>query len=254
MEWDLLLEGAKTGGKLLDDEKRSELIKKLKLLFRKKRQIILFGNSGAGKSQFVYSLKQSILIPDRNLSTNRVKLDFDEFPVKFIDTPGHSESKSFRRKEVEEIIKNGVEGIINIVSYGYEETPNADKSIAFDENGVLKEDFLEANRANEIKRLNEWLPWVTPENVNWIITLITKSDIWWANRKEVHDYYNSPTYTKEFEALGKFVPMVTLPYCSIIKPYFRVRTSGVFGEEEKVKLYANLNRTLLNLLGKEEKK
>lgn len=249
MEWDLILKGVS----LIDGEKRNELIRRLKVLVRKNKNIVLFGNSGAGKSQFVQSLKQSIIIPDRNLSTNNFRINLEDFPAKFIDTPGHSESVTFRRRELEEIIKHGAEGIINILSYGYEETPNADRRIAFDENGQLKSEFIIANRENEIRRLNEWLPFVSPNNVNWIINLVTKADIWWDRRNEVYDYYNSEVYTENFKALGKFVPTITLPYCSIVKPYFKVRNSGVFGEEEKAILQANLNKTLLNLLGKVNK-
>ena len=235
---------------MFDENKRSDFIKKIMLLTRSNRHIVLFGNSGSGKSQFVTSMKEVVTIPQRNLTTKKVRLNVEDFPLKFIDTPGHNESIHIRRAEVQNIIKDGAEGIINLVSFGFEETPNADRSVAYDDQDQIKQDFLEQNRKQEIERLAEWLPQVNPDNTKWIINLVNKSDIWWDEHTLVHDYYTKGAYRQSFNGIDKFIPVITIPYCAIIRPFFKVKTSGKFGEEEKQSLHNYFVSTLLNLLNK----
>ena len=68
------------------------------------------------------------------------------------------------------------------------------------------------------------------------------------NLDAVNKYYASGIYFDAFKAMDTFTNVFTLPYCSIIKPYFGTRTSGVFGDIEKMHLQNILMHQLYNLI------
>lgn len=251
LSWSLIFGAVKAGHQIIDDDKRAALIKKIKLLIRSNRKIVVFGISGAGKSQFINSLKRNLQIAERTLSTEKIAHEIEDFPIIFIDTPGHSERSTFRKKEVTDILRNGVEGIINVVSYGYEENLESETANIFQPNGAVKESFLNQNRKAEIERLSEWLPLIQPNDIRWMINLVTKADIWWENLAEANQYYEKGDYSEAFKSISNYTHVLTVPYCSIIKPYYGVKTSGAFGEIEKAQMYNYLVHLLLNLLKEE---
>lgn len=248
ISWALIFDAVHTGHVIIDDKKRNNLVRKLKLLIRNNRKIVVFGISGAGKSQFINSLKKHLEIPARTLTSDKIKHAIEDFPIVFIDTPGHSERSFQRNKEVTAIIKNGCEGIINVVSNGYEENPNVDLENIFDGNGAVKESFLKLNRKAEVERLAEWLPLIHPENVDWIINLVNKADIWWDKFNDVNTHYANGDYCSAFKSIDSHTHVLTLPYCSIIKPYYDRISLGLFGEIQKEQMQNNLIHQLLNLL------
>ncbi len=248
ISWSVIFSAIKTGDTVIDDKKRNALIRKINLLIRKNRKIVVFGLSGAGKSQFINSLKRNLSIAQRTVTTEKVKHAIDDFPIIFIDTPGQSVRSYERKKELTEIIKNGVEGIISVTSYGYEENPDFPLDDIFTPEKEVKESFLRLNRKAEIERLGEWLPHIHPEQIGWIINLVNKADLWWEKLPEVNAHYESGDYFQAFNSIDKFTHVISLPYCSIIKPYYGVSTSGRFGDIEKEQMQANLMHQLLNLL------
>jgi hypothetical protein len=251
ISWSTLFSVVKTGNTVVDDDKRKAIIKRFKLLVRKNRKIVLFGLSGVGKTQFIRSLKKNLNIPERTDVTEKTGYELDDFPIQFIDTPGHSERQVSRKNEINNIIKHGVEGIINVVSYGYEENPERKNDEIFDQNGKIKESFLKLNRKAELDRLSEWLSFLQPEGFDWIINLVNKADLWWDNPDEVLRYYKSGDYNDHFKSICQYRNVITLPYCSIIKPYYDTTTSGKFGDIQKVQMQAKLLHELLNLLKEE---
>jgi hypothetical protein len=248
LSWSLILSAAKAGHSIIDDSKRSELIKKFNLMWRSNRKIVVFGISGAGKSQFINSLRKSLFIPERTLLTNKVKFEVEDFPLVFFDTPGHEERKFERKKETLNILKNGVEGIINVVSYGYEENPESELEKIFSVNGDVKESFLNQNRSLEIARLSEWLNDIQPADTKWIINLVNKADLWWDSFDEVNKHYEKGEYFNSFKSIDNYLSLTSLPYCSIIKPYFDRTTSGRFGDIQKEIMQQKLIHTLTVLL------
>jgi ABC-type dipeptide/oligopeptide/nickel transport system ATPase component len=248
VSWALIFDTLHTSHAIIDGKKRSELLKKIKLLIRKNRKIVLFGISGAGKSQFINSLKKHLEIPDRTLTTDKVKHEIEDFPIMFIDTPGHSERSFQRSQQITSIIKNGCEGIINVISNGYEENPNVDLNNIFSPNGEVKESFLKLNRKAEIERLAEWLPLIHPNNISWIINLVNKADIWSDKFSDVNHHYTKGEYYSAFKSIDAHTNVLTLPYCSLIKPYYNRNPLGLFGEIQKEQMQNNLIHQLLNLL------
>jgi hypothetical protein len=248
LSWALIFDAVHASHSIIDDKKRSDLLRKIKLLIRENRKIIIFGISGAGKSQFINSLKKHLDIPARTVTTDKIKHEIEDFPIIFMDTPGHSERSYQRNQEVTSIIKNGCEGIINVVSNGYEENPNVDHDNIFTPTGEVKESFLKLNRKAEVERLAEWLPLIHPKNIGWIINLVNKADIWWDNSKEVNHHYANGDYSSAFKGIDSHTHVLNLPYCSLIKPYYDRISLGLFGEIQKEKLQHNLVHQLLNLL------
>lgn len=246
--WSTIFSAVKTGNTIIDEKKRSELTRKFLLLTRKNRKIVIFGISGAGKSQFINSLKRNLAIADRTVTTDKIKHEIEDFPIVFIDTPGHSGRSYERKQELANIIKNGVEGIINVTSYGYEENPDVELTDIFSPKDEVKESFLRLNRKSEIDRLSEWLPQIHPNQIGWIINLVNKADLWWGNITEVNDHYEKGEYFSAFKSIDQYTHVVTMPYCSIIKPYYDKTTSGKFGEIQKLQMYNNLMHQLVNLL------
>ncbi len=246
--WTILFNAVKAGDTIIDEKKRSSFIKKINWLITARKKIVVFGISGAGKSQFINSLKKTLNIPFRTTTTDNVNFDLEEFPIVFLDTPGHGERHYERKQEVINIIKNGVEGIINVVSYGYEENPNVDLTDIFDQHGEVKDSALRLNRKVEVERLAEWLPLIHPNNVGWIINLVNKADLWWGTADIANSHYENGDYGAAFKTIDNYTHVITLPYCSIIKPYYDRRTSGLYGEIQKEQMHDNLIHQLLNLL------
>ncbi len=247
MDWKLIISAMEAGTIVLDEKKRTALLTKLQRMVRKNRRIVVFGVSGAGKSQFLNSLKNKLEVPSRTTVNKPHEYAIDGYPIVFVDTPGHSTLYD-RKKALTEIIADGVEGVINVTSYGYEENPEIDLTHIFDQHENVKETFLSANRQGEIDRIGEWLPFVDQKNVGWLINLVNKADIWWDDIEHVNDYYAHGAYAEKFATIKSFRHVSTMPYCSIIKPYYNVRTSGRFGEIQKEQLHCTFAEQLEALI------
>jgi hypothetical protein len=250
LSWSLIPAGIKTGQIVFNETQRKKLSKKFKLLLRKKRKIIIYGISGTGKSQFIECLKNSIDIPNRTVTTDKFRYNLDDFPIIFLDTPGHKTRDEERKKALIEIINGKVIGIVNIVSYGYVENLKADIDIdsVFDASGNVKESSLKQNRTLEIERLSEWLNFVNSNSVKWVLNIVNKADLWWDKQNEVNDYYDSGDFNTAFKSINNQINLVNLPYCALIKPYYNNKTSGRFGDIDKHNLHSYLIHQILNLL------
>jgi hypothetical protein len=246
--WGLALSAIEAGNAIIDERKRESIIRKMNLLLRDKRKIVVFGISGAGKSQFLNSLGKKLNIPERTLTNEKIRYDLDKFPIQFIDTPGHNERPLERKKIIKRILKDKVEGIINVVSFGYEENQTSNIENILTPEKLVKESFLKQNKASEIERLSEWLSLISPSDINWIINLVNKADIWWNIKDNVGNYYANGEYFSAFNSIACYSTVLTIPYCSIIKPFYNTRNSGLFGEIEKEKLIDFLLNQLLNLI------
>jgi hypothetical protein len=62
------------------------------------------------------------------------------------------------------------------------------------------EEFLQAHRKIGMLALSEWMPILGgPESAGWLITVVTKADLWWNRRDEVLEFYKAGAY---YNALG----------------------------------------------------
>jgi len=228
---------------------RAGLFNKLVVLLRRKKKILVLGASGVGKTQFIRSLKYDIVksIPsfERSTFTDNTKVIIQNLPFLFIDAPGHIAYKQTRMKAIQMAIKNKVSGIINVVCYGYHE--GIAKAIdAIDEAGIAKSEYLEKSRQNEIKQLSEWVQWVDKDVADWVITVVTKADLWWPDEdRKIQTYYENGLYHKKLGDFPVSVQHVVLPFCSIIEPFYGHCVSSRFGNEIKQGLHNRFLRVLL---------
>lgn len=236
------------------------LWKKLMAQLKRNRKVLLLGASGAGKSQFAESLRS--LSPKRIPRERRTKTEqrtsarIEGTPFTLIDTPGQVIDEAKRKRSIANAFRVGVEGVINVVCYGYHEASEAGPAVALPDNPatspmIAKPEYLEARRAMELHQIDEWIPRLDEKAAKWILTIVTKADLWWPDANQaIRTHYESGEYGRIFASFAD--RHYVLPYCSQIEPFFGNKTSGVFGEHQKGALREHLLETILRLSGVNE--
>lgn len=244
----------KTGSELYTLANELGLIGKLKAYFRDKNHIVVLGSTGCGKSQFIQSLSEVVTAPihntDRTEYNTASKLDFSGASlINFVDTPGQIGHQSRRMDAVKEGITRA-DGIINVVSYGFHEYDTGSKS-ALNATGTADATFLENHRKLEIEQLAEWSGILSSGTKDpWLITLVTKADLWWDKRDEVRGYYTSGDYAKALGPASTMNPSVCL-YSSVRHLFYgEAPVSGYFDDKQRWRLHESFFRVLLEALGK----
>lgn len=234
--------------------KQANLLDKLTVLLRRKRKILILGASGVGKTQLVRSLKDNVVksIPasERTRFTEKTKVVLDNLPFLFIDTPGHIPYKRTRQKAIQNAIKDGVSGILNVVCYGYHEGV-ARATDAINESGRVKPVYLEDRRSVELGLISEWAPWVDKDVADWVITVVAKADLWWPHENDsIYPYYTSGAYRDALGEVPIHIPHVVVPYCSVIELFYGFQISGNLGNSEKQNMQNYFLNTLISAVNK----
>jgi energy-coupling factor transporter ATP-binding protein EcfA2 len=222
---------------------------KLLTALKTKHRVLVLGSTGSGKTLFLDSLSESIpkaidLLSRTEFIEDR-SLQIEKRPFIFIDTPGQVGHESLRKREILKAMKTGVAGVINVVSYGYHESRVYDASETLSK-GKADGSFLQRQRDEEIRQLSEWTELLGGhETTGWLITVVTKADLWWDRRKEVMSHYEVGPY---FQALGsaqRLTPVV-LEYCSVFQKFYeKSPMSGNFQDGDRVRARAHLLRGVL---------
>lgn len=175
--------------KFVEIATKEEWLDNLVDLPRKKHKFLVIGLHGVGKTHFLYSLKKfgmptTIYEINHEITSTgfpiKRKFRIDTEPFVFLDMPGqlgHERKKS----GIHEAIRKDYTGVINIVSYGYHEYSRGELNV-LETHGMIKEHFLKAHRKLEITALREIAVWLYKMP---LITVITKADLWWEDRKSV---------------------------------------------------------------------
>jgi hypothetical protein len=176
------------------------------------------------------------------------KLKISKTPFEFVTVPGERTKKVIRLEAVREAMK-GLAGIIDVTAFGFHEG-SAGEDQVFDQADQVKPAFLDAGRREEITALNEWTTLLGDRSITrWLITVVTKADLWWDTRQAVVAHYSSGDYFKALngaESLGHSV----IEYCSEVhKFYGRGTVSPHFDDSDRVKLRAQLLRQLVLAVG-----
>lgn len=217
-------------------------------------KIVVLGNTGVGKTQFIHSLIEDLRYVRAKGATQiaeAYQAFLEDSPIVLMDTVGGDIPNTYLLLE-EMLHKNEVEGIINVVSYGYiGEQGRINLKDAIDETGQVSPHFLALARQKDIAYLNQWLPLLTPHTqIGWIITLINQMDIWYPEKGEVMYYYESPSeeYQKKFNALKKTpCKHYIIPYSAILELYLDKFPSKI-GISQQQQIQQTFFRTLLNLV------
>lgn len=227
-------------------------LEKLVAIFQKKHKILILGSTGVGKTNLVQSLTEvtpkAIHHMHRTEFIKKHHLKISKKPFVLIDTPGQAVHKYYTREGMFEVIKEKISGIINIVSYGFHEYRIGVDDV-YKKDGTLRKNYLDRHRENEIEAIKKWIPLLgTPELVKWIITVVTKADLWWDEREPVLKYYKEGEY---FENLGdaKTIHHV-VEYCSVVHRFYgKGRVSAFFDDSDRVRIQINFLRTLIEAIG-----
>jgi hypothetical protein len=220
-------------------------------LIKPRTKILILGASGVGKTAFIQSLtnddtKESFVgvpITSRTVQKEIKKCDLAGKHTVLIDTPGHSGNQDERAKAIRECMHDGITGLINVVCYGngYETG-----QVMRQENS--QDEYRELNRRIENKQLSDWKSVVGPENTKWVVTLVTKADLWWDDADAVEKHYNSGAYKKALGNISARIPHIVLPYCSVIQPCEGLSSAKLFGDKQRSMLHANFIKQIAQMI------
>jgi hypothetical protein len=151
---------------------------------------------------------------------------------------------------IREAISKRASGVINVVAYGYHEL-RVGMEGAVDAQGKVRADYLEAHRHEELEALKEWVGLLgDPLTVRFLITVVTKADLWWDREKEVIQYYSQGPY---YDALGpaKTLSPVVLDYCSVFHRFYdKAPLAGTYDDGDRARAQGHFAQALLQAIAK----
>lgn len=230
-----------------------EIKRKCRKFFSRTRRIVIYGESGSGKTQFLHTL----LGRDDDFDEQRTQT-IEEYPfelsdghkVIFIDTPGNKSLNFIREGLQDRYAKKKINGIINVVSNGYQSIPTASPSQVFNvDSNEVKPQYLSMNKERELRQLEEWKSFVTARSgVKWFVTIVNKADIWYANIDETMDYYNGGRYHEAIRELVNVCDVMTYPFCSIIAPFYGRMMPLTMSQKNQRAMIRSFKKKLINLI------
>lgn len=219
--------------------------------FKRRIRVLVYGDSGVGKTQFLLTLtgNDSYTAPLRTRQMEHY--DFclrSGRRIRLTDTPGHKTMGLVRGQALDEMAKGKVDGIINLVDYGYQDSEqlreNPDTAFKVGSSEV-KEEYLRENRRLEKERTQEIVNRINANaKPKWFITLINKADIWNDQRSQVVSYYEEGDFSTVMEHLEHATAVTTCAFCSVITLFGDKPRKFSYSEHKKHADYCNLIRIL----------
>lgn len=187
--------------------------------------VSVFGEGGTGKTYLGELLEKGEINPELFSKPYEESL-FPENknlggPIngaygKIIVPPGQKRrAETWWHNEYEELSRGKSTGIINVVSWGYHSFGDPDMKLSYKDTKYYKsgmsaltflKGYTEERRRMELSALKEIVPHLIDADKRkkiWMITLVTKQDIWWKNRNLVRNFYVNGTYNNYIEQIGQ---------------------------------------------------
>lgn len=243
---------------LYEFAKKEGVFEKIRNNYKGRKNVLVLGSTGAGKTNFLKSLQNLNASPidymDRTPSAYAINLVIGEIAFSFVDTPGQKLHSDKRNKAIRELIQKGkIETLINVVSYGYHEY-RITEDIPVSDSNEIDEDYLIKHRGIEIKALKEVEAILADnETVKNFVTLVSKADLWWNRKPEVFEHYESGEY---FQGIGEFNKLShnVIEFSSVLHKFYKKgNMSGSFDELDRLRTRMSFFRTLVELSGKQYK-
>jgi len=243
----------KTAASLYRLAENEGFIDKIKNFFKRKETIIVLGSTGSGKTNLLESLAvaaglvEAIPANTRTQSVDKRKVIVNERPFVIADTPGQAQHAPHRQTLIREALANPPVRIINVVSYGYHEYATGSAEAV--EQGMPRESWLERHRENELEAMSEWLPLLGDRGTtSWILTAVTKADLWWNQREDVLRYYNCGPYAEMLNRQDPGMRHAVLPYCSVFHRFYGTAAlAGTFDDEDRLQATGHFLQELVAL-------
>jgi GTP-binding protein EngB required for normal cell division len=214
--------------------------------------ILLVGVSGTGKTSFrdhIFGDPKEISRYERTTVVKPMLGKLRGKLINIIDTPGQTTrpARAQLRTAILQAQNSRKLGVINVVAYGYHEGITEVKNAV--ENGLARKDYLENRRKEEINQLREWVNILAAEggSAKWLITLVTKSDLWWEPnaRHTILTHYITGEYSAALGPAQRLEHSV-LPYSSLNKMFYGVvPMSGFYSDAMKLDDHDHLIATIL---------
>jgi hypothetical protein len=174
----------------------------------------IFGAGGAGKSTAARMLAGEdpldvVAAYDESWWIEPVKLKGD-IPGTILVAPGQIVRADRAWPELfQYVIAGAAIGVINVVSFGfhsfniesYKEHDLFETGMSLDQFLIV---YLRARRALEVDMLEKLIHGLSAaRNPMWMVTLVTKQDLWWDKRLEVKDFYENGPYSKKIDEFAR---------------------------------------------------
>lgn len=229
-----------------------DLKKKWRGWFSSPIRIVVYGESGSGKTQFLHTILGKEVYNEQrtqNFKNYILKLD-NGYKVEFIDTPGNKSLSSIRKELQKKFVKGEISGVINIVANGFQSSPDVDLSKVFQSGtNIVKPDYLRTNMKMELDQLGEWIDYIDSEsNVRWFITIVNKADIWYADKVAAMDYYQNGEYYNAVKELRHVCSLKFFPYCSIIAPFCGKTMELVMSQKDQRAMHKEFFDSLVEMV------
>ena len=152
--------------------------------------LVLSGDFDPQSSSYIY--KESVAVEKYGLQ--------GDFVGKLVVPPGQKAREHYWTSLYAALASGKTAGIINVVSWGY----HAFQELSYKETeyyndpmtvGEFMGVYLENRRQRELEIIEDLSHRLkdAPGKI-WLVTLVTKQDLWWNNRHEVEEYYTDGPY------------------------------------------------------------
>ncbi len=167
--------------------------------------ILIIGPGGVGKTTFaqLFSGKYDspLEVPgvyEESIDLERYTLE-DDPSIELIVPPGQRHRRDATWTELEKSIGAGAfRGIIVVASYGYHslgEISYKDHRLYRGDDAVFLANFLRECRGDEVGVIRRLAPHIRGiGRKSWILTLVTKQDLWWHECAEAESFYRAGEY------------------------------------------------------------